>query len=167
MARRRAILLGISTAALWSVAVVVAALHPYFGLPDQHRFSGIVFGYLIAGTPLVIMIARVAQRRLFDDNAIGGEVFAPGSGGDIDGRVLRNTVEQLVLAMAIWPISTDMGHALSPIVLSIGFVIGRFAFWIGYHKSDAVRAFGFGASFYPTALIAAAAWVYYLRKFIL
>jgi len=112
---------------------------------------------------LAVMIARLAQRRFFDDSIIDGQPFAPGSAADIDARVLQNTVEQLVLALALWPVT---GYVLAidgpGVVLSlgIGFAIARLAFWIGYHISPPLRAFGFAATFYPTliAVVWAVLW---------
>ncbi len=36
--------------------------------------------------------------------------------------------------------------------LGIGFAVARLAFWIGYHISPPLRAFGFAATFYPTII---------------
>jgi hypothetical protein len=33
------------------------------------------------------------------------------------------------------------------------FLLGRTLFWIGYHKSPYLRAFGFGLTFYPSVAV--------------
>ncbi len=68
---------------------------------------------------------------------------------------LQNTVEQLVLALALWPITGTVLAVDGPgvvVCLGVGFAIARVAFWIGYHLSPPLRAFGFAATFYPTLM---------------
>ena len=105
---------------------------------------------------MLALIGRLAQRRFFDDAIIDGQDFEPGSPAWIDQRVLANTTEQLVLALAIWPfVALSLGGA---VVLVMGFAFGlaRLAFWVGYHVSPPMRGFGFAATFYPT--VVAAVW---------
>lgn len=81
---------------------------------------------------------------------IDGAPPVQGSGAEIDQRVLTNSVEQLVLALLVWPfIGYSLGGVLV-IALGIGLAVARVLFWIGYHFSPPLRAFGFAASFYPT-----------------
>jgi len=70
---------------------------------------------------------------------------------------LTNTVEQLALALCIWPLAGFLLGAGTVLVLGLGFAIARVFFWVGYHLSPPLRGFGFAASFYPT--IAAAGWM--------
>ena len=98
---------------------------------------------------------RLAQRRFFDDAIIDGEAFSGAAA--IDQRVLSNTVEQLVLAMAVWPAAAVLLGAEGPgviLVLGVAFAVARLAFWAGYHMAPPLRAFGFAATFYPTVLVA-------------
>ena len=41
---------------------------------------------------------------------------------------------------------------LLPVLVGL-FVVGRVAFWIGYHQSPLSRAFGFATTFYPTVVV--------------
>ncbi len=129
----------------------------YVALPIFALMPTIMVAFLVPGLIMMLMVARLAQRRFFDDAIIDGGAFTPGSGADIDQRVLRNTVEQLVLALCIWPATAVLLAGQGPgviICLGIGFALARLAFWIGYHISPPLRAFGFAATFYPTILVA-------------
>ncbi|SFT47827.1 MAPEG family protein [Sedimentitalea nanhaiensis] len=160
MHKRPTILLGMAAGALWALVIVggvqIAGL-PY--LPPPLALPG---AFLVPGLVMVAMIGRLAQRRFFDDAIIDGADFTPGSAAWIDQRVLANTLEQLVLALVIWPfVALVLGGAVV-VALGIGFSVARLAFWIGYHVSPPLRGFGFAATFYPTvlaALWALAVWV--------
>ena len=155
MSKREKILVGMALGALWAIAVVaLPALLP------STRFLplnvALIAGMLPGGLFLMVVIGRLAQRRFFDDDIIDGEPFVVGSSADIDQRVLTNTIEQLVLALILWPFVGLVLGGATILSLGIGFGIARIAFWIGYHQSPPLRAFGFAASFYPT--IAAFFW---------
>jgi len=141
--------------AFWAIAVVALP-----SLVPSTVFVPLNVALIVASLPggliLLLVIGRLAQRRFFNDEIIDGEPFVVGSRADVDQRVLTNTVEQLVLAMVIWPFVGLVLGGVSVISLGIGFGLARVAFWIGYHQSPPLRAFGFAASFYPT--IAAALW---------
>lgn len=152
MNKRAVIVLGMGAGALWALALVGGpqlARLPY--LPPALSLPGALFA---PGLVMVLMVGRLAQRRFFDDDIIDGEPFVPGSGGDIDQRVLTNTVEQLLLALAIWPFVALTLGGFSVLFLGFGFAIARLIFWIGYHRAPALRGFGFAATFYPTLLAA-------------
>ena len=155
MTRRRLILLGMVTGLLWSLAVLWVA-GKFVSLPIFTLIPTIMTAFLAPGLVMLLMIARLAQRRFFDDAIIDGEPFAPGSGADIDQRVLRNTTEQLALGLCIWSaaavILADKGPGVI-VVLGLNFAFARVLFWLGYHLSPPLRAFGFAASFYPTVLV--------------
>jgi hypothetical protein len=153
--KRAKILVGMAAGALWAIAIVaLPSLIPsaYF-LPLN---VALVIGLLPGGLFLMLVIGRLAQQRFFDDTIIDGEPFAVGSSADIDQRVLTNTIEQLVLALALWPVAGLVLGGATVLSLGGGFGVARLAFWIGYHKSPSLRAFGFAATFYPT--IAAFIW---------
>ena len=124
-------------------------------LPVFALMPTIMTAFFAPGLVLALMIGRLAQRRFFDDTIIDG---GPLKGvAEIDQRVLQNTVEQLVLAAAIWPAAAVILGAQGPgaiAVLGLGFAVARLAFWAGYHRAPAMRAFGFAATFYPTVLVA-------------
>ena len=152
MRARAAILAGMAAGVAWAVGVVsVGRVVPVpIGL-IQPVLLGAVFA---PGLVLVAMIGRLAQRRFFDTVHRDGGAFAPGSGGDIDHRVLWNTAEQIVLALCIWPLAGFTLGAGVPLVLGLAFAVARLAFWWGYHLAPPLRAFGFAATFYPTVLAA-------------
>jgi hypothetical protein len=162
MAKRGTIGIGMALGALWGVGLVwVGTVH--VNIPIFSYTWTLAFAFLFPGLVLALMIGRLAQRRFFDDALIDGASFVPGSGADIDARVLQNTVEQLVLALALWPITGFVLAVDGPGVvacLGVGFAIARLAFWAGYHLSPPLRAFGFAATFYPTviAVIWAVVW---------
>ena len=101
---------------------------------------GVMFGLGLAGLPLMLMVARLAQRRFLDDSFIDGQ---PLSGpAEIDQRVLTNTTEQLVLAAAIWPMASVLSHPGAAIWLALGFLVTWLLFWVGYHLSPPLRGLG-------------------------
>lgn len=148
--RRVTILIGMAAGALWALAVVWGpqlASPPF--LPPPLALPG---AFLAPGLVMAAMIGRLAQRRFFDDALIDGAEFAPGSPAWLDQRVLANTAEQLLLAVAIWPfVALSLGGAVV-LVMGLAFALARLAFWAGYHRAPALRAFGFAATFYPTVL---------------
>ena len=155
MKKREKILVGMALGALWAIAVVaLASLFPSTLFVPLN--IALIVGLLPGGLFLMLVIGRLAQRRFLDDETIDGEPFSVGSAADIDQRVLTNTVEQLVLAMALWPFVGLVLGGAAVLLLGIAFGIARVAFWIGYHRSRPLRAFGFAASFYPT--VAASVW---------
>ena len=149
MSKRALILFGMGGGALWALAVVplarFAAHQVQMSLPEALALS-----FLPAGIVLLLMIGRLAQTRFFDDRIIDGDAYEAGSVAEIDQRVLRNSVEQLVLNLALWPfIGLTLG-AGSVLLLGASFGVARLLFWLGYHVSPPMRAFGFAAGFYPT-----------------
>jgi uncharacterized membrane protein YecN with MAPEG domain len=150
MSRRAKILAGIALGLLWAVAVVIL---PGLGKqPFVPLNLALIYAFLPGGIFLILVIGRVAQRRFFDDSIIDGEPFAPGSAAEIDQRVLTNTVEQMLLALLVWPFAASWLGGQTVIVMGVAMGVARLAFWIGYHLSPPLRAFGFAATFYPTIL---------------
>lgn len=154
MEKRRKIAIGMAAGAVWAVAVLVGAA-TFVQLPVFALMPTIMTAFLAPGLVTIAMIGRLAQRRFFDDAIIDGEAFSGAAA--IDQRVLSNTVEQLVLAMAVWPAAAVLLGAEGPgviLVLGVAFAVARLAFWAGYHMAPPLRAFGFAATFYPTVLVA-------------
>lgn len=164
--KRHLIAIGMALGVLWGVALIWIGT-VYVNLPIFTYTWTLALAFLFPGLFLALIIGRLAQRRFFDDSIIDGQAFVAGSGADIDARVLHNTVEQIVLALALWPaigfiLATDgPGVVLS---LGIGFSLARVAFWLGYHMSPSLRAFGFAATFYPTLLAAGWAVLWWVVK---
>ncbi|WP_323771397.1 MAPEG family protein [Antarctobacter sp.] len=148
MSKRVKILIGMALGAVW--AGVAIWLGPVW------KHTGLVFALAMAGfcigVPLMAMIGRLAQRRFFDDAIIDGQGLT--GAAEIDARVLSNTVEQALLAVCIWPLAGLVLGSGTVLSLGGGFVLARLGFWIGYHVSPPLRAFGFAATFYPTVLAA-------------
>lgn len=154
MTKRIVIAVSMALGLVWAVAVVW--LPQRLGLPFIPAPVAVPGALILPGLFLVLVIGRLAQRRFFDDTIIDGADFAPGSGAWVDQKVLTNTVEQLVLALVIWPfVANSLGGA---VVLAMGFAFAaaRLLFWIGYHIAPPLRGFGFAATFYPT--VVAAIW---------
>ncbi len=140
---------------LWALAVLWAGRQ--INVPIA-MIQPVLMGALFApGLVLAAMIGRVALRRVFDQTLIEGQRPPPGTAADVDTRALQNTIEQLVLALCLWPLVGFSLGAGMVLALGLGFALARLIFWIGYHRSPAMRIFGFGASFYPTVL--AGLWV--------
>ena len=150
MPKRAKIGLGMALAMLWALAIVwyPQTLKP----PFMPLNTVMIMALLPGGLVMLCLIGRLAQRRFFDDQIIDGDAFQPGSGGEIDQRVLSNTTEQLMLAIVLWPFVALTLGGLVVLVMGVGFGAARLAFWLGYHLSPPLRAFGFGATFYPTVL---------------
>lgn len=154
METRRKIAVGMVAGAVWAVAVLIGAAI-FVQLPVFALMPTIMTAFLAPGLVTIAMVGRLAQRRFFDDAIIDGEAFSGAAA--IDQRVLSNTVEQLVLAMAVWPAAAVLLGAEGPgviLVLGVAFAVARLAFWFGYHMAPPLRAFGFAATFYPTVLVA-------------
>lgn len=158
---RRAVLLAMAGGALWALGVLWLGARvrvPVFAL-----VPAISLAFLGPGLVLAAMIGRMAQRRFFDLALIDGAHPAPGSGADIDRRVLANTVEQVALALCIWPalaVLLGTGGAGVVITLGVAFTAARLLFWAGYRRRPVLRGFGFAASFYPTVF--AGLWALWL-----
>jgi len=154
MQKRHSVSAGMALGALWGAALIwIGTVH--VNIPVFSRLLVEPFFLLAPGIILTLMIARIALRRFFDDTIIDGTKPESGSPADIDNRVLKNTLEQVVLAVCLWkPISYILLEDGMGIVmcLSINFAAARLLFWIGYHVSPPLRAFGFAATFYPTVM---------------
>lgn len=159
MGKRGQILFGMAGGALWGI--LVCATPMWLDLPYLPAALALPGAFLAPGLFLAAVIGRLAQRRFFDDGIIDGDPFQPGSGAELDQRVLTNTVEQLVLALMLWPfVAMTLGGAVV-IALGVSFTVMRVLFWFGYHLSPPLRGLGFAGTFYPTliaTLWAFAAW---------
>lgn len=139
---------------LWALLLLWGAAK-FVTLPVFTLMPTIMVAFLVPGLVLAVMVLRVALRRLGDDGMLaGGALHGP---AEVDQKVLQNTVEQLVLALCIWPAAAVMLGDEGPGViatLGVGFAVARLLFWLGYHRGGPLRVFGFAASFWPTVLVA-------------
>jgi hypothetical protein len=137
-------------AMLWAVVLV------WWGQgqpgPGAPLLEDLVRAFLPGGLVLAAMIGRLAQRRFFDAAIIDGDAFRPGSGADIDQRVLSNTMEQMMVALCVWPFAGQVLGADLLLPLGVSFAVTRVMFWIGYHASPPLRGLGFAGTFYPTVV---------------
>ena len=146
--KRIGVTLGMALGMLWAVAIVLLPLR--LGLPFVPPVLAIPAAFLIPGVVMAMMIGAIAARRFFSADLMDGAAAVAGSGADIEERVLRNTIEQMVLALLIWPFIGFSLGGVSILALGIGMAVARLLFWVGYHTFLPLRAFGFAASFYPT-----------------
>lgn len=154
MSYRLKMLIGGGLGVLWALAVVVIpSMGPQPFIPVN---LALIYAFAPTGLVMALMILSIAIRRFRSDLTADGSSFPVGSGGDIDQRVLSNTVEQMVLALLLWPFAAMQLGAVTLIVLGIAMALARLIYWLGYHVSTVLRLFGWSASFYPT--IFAAIW---------
>ncbi len=153
MSNKSRALLGSGLGLIWSAAVLIGAAL-FVQIPVFALIPTIMTAFLAPGLVMAAMIARVAQRRLVDADTGMGPLS---EGGETDRRVLQNTLEQLVLAAAIWPAAAVLLGPVGPgviITLGLAFSVARILFWIGCHRSPLLRSVGFAGSFFPTVLVA-------------
>lgn len=134
----------------WAVAVVWigAAL---VNLPVFSLLPTLAFAFLPPGLVFLVMLAVLAGRRHFAPDEFDTAASTSASRRARDERVLRDTTEQLVLALALWPAIAYLNLGDGPgVVMALGFgwAMARLAFWIGH------RRFGFAATAWlaPVAL---------------
>lgn len=111
---------------------------------------------LSMGIWVIIFILIRARQRFFNVNEINGEPPEKGSSSDLQGRILKNTVEQLIIAIPLLFTLTVLaipGNGMFLILLGCFFSAGRVLFWIGYNHAPALRGLGFSLTFYPTVLL--------------
>lgn len=102
---------------------------------------------------LVVAVGNVARARFFSPADIAGSGLTRASSAmAIRTAILENTFEQAVLTFgAHLGLAAASPQAVRWIpALIVLFWIGRAAFWIGYRRGAAGRAFGFAMTFYPT-----------------
>lgn len=120
----------------------------------EDKFFLVMRNITFAGLPLVVAIAIVALQRL-NPALMVGNVAVPNSSLDINTRFVLNTAEQYLLFVVSqlgMMLHAPHENAKNLIVLTVIWLVGRLLFWIGYHKNAALRAFGFGLTFYPSLM---------------
>ncbi len=150
MSKRGTMLAGGILGAVWAVIVVwVPGQMPQPFIPIN---LALIYAFVPGGVVMLMIVLRIAGRRFVGDDLIDGQTPAPGSPADIDQRVLINSVEQMVLALLLWPFAMTSLGAVTVIAMGLAMGVARLTFWIGYHVSPPLRIFGWSASFYPTVL---------------
>ena len=156
--RQRRVAGGMALAALWTGVIFWAG--PRFAVgADTGPLHLAALAMLGPGLALAAIIGWIAQARFFDARIIDGSAPAPGTRADAALRVLRNTAEQALLAVLVWPalaVMVSPGRLGIIPCLGLNFVLARMLFWAGYAHGAPARSFGFAATFYPT--LAAGFW---------
>jgi len=117
----------------------------------------------LAAVPFFIMLATVGNAR-FLSKAIDPTLGKESQRMVVDGRVIDNTTQQLLLfVVASAALAVQLPAERLPIVgaAAITFAIMRLAFWIGYRIHPLYRAFGFaGTAYLNFGLLGAALWLH-------
>lgn len=149
------VVVGMAPAAIITAVMWVLALRRPLAVVDAgHQIVLTLPWLLVPAACLFVGIGFIANRRFLSEDAIdGGD--NPGRAGMIASRYVQNTLEQAVLAGTVWlalaAVEPARAALLVPMLAAL-FGIGRIAFWIGYLLAPWARAFGFGLTFYPTAV---------------
>ncbi|WP_372615152.1 MAPEG family protein [Aquicoccus sp.] len=150
MSLRMKIVLGQAIGFLLAVVLVWVPLS--MSPPFLPLNTALILAFLPGGLVALVMVGVVALRRFFDADVIAGGALRTGSTAEIDQRVLSNTIEQLVVALALWPFAALVLGGFVVIWMGVVFALARLVFWTGYHVSPLVKSIGFAAGFYPTVL---------------
>lgn len=146
--------LGLVLGLAWTVFLLVGAAL-FVTLPVFALIPTIMMAFLAPGLVMSAMVGCVAMGRFRE----GSERAPVPERGASNRQVLHDTVEQLLLAAAIWPAAAVMLGPDGPgviMALGLGFSLMRLVFWVGYDRSGVLRALGFAGTFFPT--IGAALW---------
>lgn len=160
-AEQRRVVIQIAAAIVYTVVVMWVGATQFAVDPavTNNRLPFVLGWLLLPGLCLLAAIARVGMSRFNDSATFDGSPPPTGSPADIDRRFLQNTLEQVVLAAIGWivlALALPSFHLGVIPAMAVSFVFARLCFWIGYRRSGAARAFGFAATFLPTA--ASYAW---------
>lgn len=150
MSIRSKIILGQVIGLAWAVTVVWLPMT--MSAPFMPLNTVMITALMPGGLVLLAMVSMIALRRLFDSSVIAGGALHPGSRAEIDQRALSNTLEQLVVAIVLWPFAALTLGGFVVLWMGISFALARLVYWLGYHVSPLVKSVGFGATFYPTVL---------------
>lgn len=148
MTARPALLAGGLAGSLWAAAVVWAGVR-LIDVPIFALLPTLASAFIGPGLVLALLILVASLRRRLDDTA------GNSTGAETDARVLRDTLEQVALALCLWPATAYLATGAGPgLVAALGaaFVPARLAFWAGARVSAPLRAFGFAATFCTTLL---------------
>ena len=164
MTTRAKMLIAGTLGAIWALGVVWVGA-TVLNVPIYALTTTLYTAFLAPGLVMALMVFWIAVRRFLNPDLSHGAEPVSGSAAAIDQSVLRNTVEQLVLALALWPAigfwAADDGPGLL-LALSLSFALMRLVYWAGYRISPPLRMFGWSATFYATLFALAwsvAVWV--------
>ncbi len=140
--------------------ILVALLTHLLGTPDVANVIGARIAYallanVVAMIPLFLMFVTIGNERFLSD-AIDPLRHAENRTMEINARVSQNTLEQnFIFLIASLALSVIVPITYLQVVwaCAITFVIGRFLFWIGYHKNPLYRAPGLSSVAYMNLFI--------------
>lgn len=141
--------IGMGAGAIWALFLLWVGAG--LDLPVFTLVPTVMGAFLAPGLVMMLMIGWVSLHQAFRETVE--------ERGRVCQQVLRDTVQQLVLALCVWPAAAVILQGDGPgviVALGLGLAFARVAFWAGAHVSAPLRAFGFAASFYPT--VAVSAW---------
>lgn len=159
-ATQKGVIRGAAVAALISLAAMWMAIKfDPFAFPDNmampQRLSVFLQADLLVLSCLTVAIGRLANHRFATPADIDGAGLTQGTDrAKLLQALLQNTLEQAVLASLIylaWALLTPSTWLSAVPVAALAFTLGRIAFFAGYARGAAARAFGFGLTFYPSA----------------
>ncbi|MFZ2555314.1 MAG: MAPEG family protein [Minisyncoccia bacterium] len=140
--------------------VLVALFTHLIGAPDVANEIGARLAYallanVVAVIPLFLMFITIGNERFLSE-AIDPLRHAENRTMEINGRVSQNTLEQnfvfLIASLAL-AILIPITHLQVVWACAFTFVIGRFLFWVGYHKNPLYRAPGLSSVAYMNLFI--------------
>jgi hypothetical protein len=158
-AKQALVLMGMIAAVV--VLLLLWARLPLLPLPlpvgddAASRIAFVAHWLLLPGLALFAGVVGLASRRFFVADAMDGTRTPESRSLEINLRYNQNTLEQVVLAAIAWSgLALQLPHDRLSLIpaLAILFLTGRAIFWIGYLIAPWARAFGFGLTFYPTAI---------------
>jgi hypothetical protein len=157
--KQRGVVRGVIPAALLALVGLcgVSLLLPATALPVDEpgaRLGWALQWALLPMLTLAFAIGRVANHRFYTPEDIDGAGLTSGTlQARLHRAILRNTLEQAVLAVAayaIWAVVMPYSWLRSIAVAALLFVAGRVLFARGYKRGAPGRALGFGLTAYPT-----------------
>jgi hypothetical protein len=135
----------------------VSLLIPMRALPTDEAGARLAWAMqwtLLPTLTLMVSIMRVANYRFASPDDIDGSGLTAGTDRVLVLRaILQNTLEQAVLAVAvylIWIAVMPLSWLRAIPVAALLFMTGRVFFARGYDRGAAGRAMGFGLTAYPT-----------------
>jgi uncharacterized membrane protein YecN with MAPEG domain len=154
MTQRASMLAAGALGLLWAGGVVWAGV-VLIEVPIFALLPTLATAFIGPGIVIAALVLAMSMRRILDDTLADGDEPPPFSGAEIDARVLANTLEQLVIALCLWPPTAYLATAAGPglvAALGLAFVPARLAYWLGYRVHPPLRMFGFTATFFATLL---------------
>lgn len=166
---------GMSAAMLTAIVIIVIAI--VFDPLNYHLITQISGRLTVLGLSLIlpslfiiVSIGRLAKFRFFSPEDIDGSGLTSGTNEAlILQSLLQNTLEQLVIAFAVytaWCLLMPSSWLSVVPLCSLLFAIGRVCFFKGYNHGAPARAFGFALTFYSTVVLFVVLLGYQLTLFI-